>query len=105
MRTVWAYARVSTTKDEQELSLEEQERWARSHADKLGADLRVFREKASAKTTVGRKVFQGMMAELTDLAAVKRPAQVVVTAWDRLSRDMLDAQLTVRTLRQLKVEL
>jgi len=102
---IWAYCRVSTAKSEQELSLEEQERWATIYARDAGSDLQIFREKASAKSTLGRPVFQKMIAGLQELVAVKRPRQVVVTSLDRLSRDMTDTLLVVRTLRELKIEL
>ncbi len=102
---IWAYCRVSTSKSEQELSLEEQERWANIYARDAGCDLQIFREKASAKSTLGRPVFQKMIAGLQELVAAKRPRQVVVTSLDRLSRDMTDTLLVVRTLRELKIEL
>lgn len=104
-RTIWAYCRVSTTKDEQELSLDEQERWAKKHAESENAELRIFRERASAKTTIGRPVFQGMLASLQELAAAKRPVQLAVTSLDRLSRDMTDTLNVSRMLRSVKVAL
>jgi len=105
MGSAWVYVRVSTTKGEQELSLEEQERWARSYAVPQGLDVRVFSERASAKSTVGRPVFQTMMAELDGLAPRQRPKLLAVTSLDRLSRDMTDTLVVARTLRTLRVEL
>ncbi len=102
---IWAYCRVSTTKDEQELSLGEQERWAESYAAGLGEALVVFRERASARSTVGRPEFQRMMASVQGLPASQRPKQIVVTSLDRLSRDMTDTLVVTRTLRSLKVGL
>ena len=104
-RTAWAYCRVSTTKDDQELSLEQQERWAKGYAVDEGLDLRVFRERASAKRTIGRKEFQRMMSELADSSAARRPSQLLVTSFDRLSRDMTDTLLIARQLKELKVQL
>jgi DNA invertase Pin-like site-specific DNA recombinase len=102
---IWAYCRVSTTKEEQELSLAEQERWAKGHSEALGQSLTAFQERASAKNTVGRPVFQHMMASLQDLPPARRPRQIAVTSLDRLSRDMTDTLLVARTLRDLGVEL
>jgi len=102
---IWAYCRVSTAKSEQELSLEEQERWARTFAHEVGRELQIFRERASAKSTLGRPVFQNMIAGLQETPITKRPKQVVVTSLDRLSRDMTDTLLVARTLRELKIEL
>jgi site-specific DNA recombinase len=104
-RTAWAYCRVSTTKDEQELSLEQQERWAQDYAAKETLDLRVFRERASAKRTIGRKEFQRMMSELAELPAARRPSFLLVTSFDRLSRDMTDTLLIARQLKELRVQL
>jgi DNA invertase Pin-like site-specific DNA recombinase len=102
---VWAYLRVSTAKGEQELSLEEQERWAREHASGLGETLQLFPERASAKSVIGRPVFQKLIAELEGLPSAKRPKQIAVTSFDRLYRDMTDTLVVARTLRSLKVDL
>lgn len=104
-RTAWAYCRVSTTKDEQELSLEQQEAWARGFAAQEGLELTIYRERASAKRTIGRKEFQRMMSELADLPPARRPAQLLVTSFDRLSRDMTDTLLIARQLKELRVAL
>ena len=104
-RGFWAYCRVSTKKDEQELSLDEQERWARDHAAHAGEEITVFRERASAKSTLGRPEFQRMVASLQELPAAKRPRAIIATALDRLSRDMTDMLVVARTMRTLKVEL
>lgn len=104
-RGIWAYCRVSTTKGEKELSLEEQERWSRGHASSAGEEITVFRERASAKSTIGRPEFQRMMAAVQELAPAKRPRSIIATSLDRLSRDMTDMLLVARTLRTLKVEL
>jgi DNA invertase Pin-like site-specific DNA recombinase len=102
---VWGYARVSTEKEAQEVSLEEQERWLREHARSLDADIEVFREQASAKSVLGRPVFAGMLKRLDELAPSKRPRQIAVVAFDRLSRDLTDALVVARTLKALRVEL
>lgn len=106
MSSVWAYCRVSTTKQEQEESLDVQEAWAREFAREKG-DLapRLFLEKASAKTTLGRPIFQAMMAELAKTPKARRPAFLAVTALDRLSRDIVDTMNVVRTLGELNVQL
>jgi DNA invertase Pin-like site-specific DNA recombinase len=95
----------STAKGEQELPLEEQERWAREHASGLGEPLKVFSERASAKSVIGRPVFQKLIAELEELISMRRPKQIAVTSFDRLSRDMTDTLVASRTLRSLKVDL
>src|SRR5690242_20365425 len=105
MGLLWAYCRVSTSKEEQEESLESQESWARSFASEQGSTVRVFRERASAKTTIGRPIFQGMMAELASLSKSHRQATIVVTALDRLSRSLRDTLNVVETLRELNVTL
>ncbi len=104
-RLAWAYCRVSTSKDEQELSLEEQERWARAYALQTGLELAVYSERASAKRTIGRKQFQDMMSELVDLPPGRRPSLLLVTSFDRLSRDMTDTLLIARQLKELRVQL
>lgn len=104
-KLVWGYCRVSTEKEAQELSLEEQERWVRQHARELDAEVEVFSEQASAKSVLGRPVFAGMLKRLEELPASKRPQQIAVVAFDRLSRDLTDALVVVRTLRALRVEL
>lgn len=101
----WAYCRVSTTMDEQEVSIEDQEAWAREEATRRGVPIRVFTERASARTTIGRPVFQAMMAELAALAAPARPSHLLVARFDRLSRDMTDSLLVVRQLNALQVRL
>jgi DNA invertase Pin-like site-specific DNA recombinase len=73
VKSAWAYCRVSTTKDEQEESLEAQAAWAERFAREQGATLRIVREQASAKTTVGRPRFNAMMAELGALPKARRP--------------------------------
>ncbi len=102
---IWAYCRVSTTKGEQELSLDEQERWARKHAAAADQAITIFKERASAKTTIGRPEFQRMIAALQELPAAKRPQQLAVTSLDRLSRDMTDTLVVARALKGMKVEL
>jgi DNA invertase Pin-like site-specific DNA recombinase len=102
---VWAYCRVSTTKVDQELSLDEQEKWARDHAATNNLQIKVVRERASAKNTIGRPEFQKMMTDLAQLSPSKRPQRVLVTSFDRLSRDMTDTMIISRTLRTLRVEL
>jgi DNA invertase Pin-like site-specific DNA recombinase len=104
-RSAWAYCRVSTTKDEQELSLEQQELWAQQYAEQEGLELAIFRERASAKRTIGRKEFQRMMSELVELSAARRPGALLVTSFDRLSRDMTDTLLIARQLKELRVQL
>lgn len=104
-RGIWAYCRVSTTKGEQELSLDEQERWAKKHAAAADETVTIIKERASAKTTIGRPEFQRMIATLQELPTSRRPQQLAVTSLDRLSRDMTDTLLVARTLRSLKVDL
>lgn len=102
---VWAYCRVSTLKSEQELSLEEQVAWAQGYAKQHGAALVVFRERASAKTIIGRPECARMLRELGSLPAKDRPQVLVATSFDRLSRDMTDTMLLARDLRHAKVDL
>lgn len=104
-RLAWAYCRVSTTKDEQELSLEQQEVWARGYAAQEGLELTIYPEGATAKRTIGRKEFQRMMSELADLPPARRPGQLLVTSFDLLSRDMTDTLLIARQLKELRVSL
>jgi hypothetical protein len=54
---------------------------------------------------IGRPVFQKLIAELEGLPSAKRPKQIAVTSFDRLSRDMTDTLVVARTLRSLKVDL
>jgi DNA invertase Pin-like site-specific DNA recombinase len=102
---LWGYARVSTEKETQEVSLEDQERWLRDHARALDAEVEIFREQASAKSILGRPVFAGMLKRLEELPPSKRPRQIAVVAFDRLSRDLTDALLIARSLRAFRVEL
>jgi DNA invertase Pin-like site-specific DNA recombinase len=104
-RGIWVYCRVSTTKGEQELSLDEQERWAKKHASAADESVTIFKERASAKTTIGRPEFQRMIADLQELPAAKRPQQLAVTSLDRLSRDMTDTLVVARALKSMKVDL
>src|SRR5487761_2399323 len=105
MRGIWAYCRGSTMKGEQEVSLEEQEGWARGYAAAADEPVTVFPERASAKSILGRPVFQQMIAQLEELPAARRPRALVTTTLDRLSRSMEDTLAVARTLRALKVEL
>lgn len=105
MRPIWAYCRVSTEKETQELSLADQERWARTHAQKSDAAIEIFREQASAKSVLGRPIFADMLKRLEELPAARRPQQIAVVAFDRLSRDLTDTLIVSRSLRRLKVDL
>jgi DNA invertase Pin-like site-specific DNA recombinase len=101
---IWAYCRVSTLKGEQELSLDEQIRWAQVFARERGARIRIFRERASAKTIVGRPVCSEMLAELEQPTS-ELPGMVVATSFDRLSRDMTDTLVLARAVRSAGVKL
>ncbi len=103
-RLVWAYCRVSTLKTEQELSLEEQVRWAEEFARQCGAVLRLFKERASAKTVVGRPQCARLLGLLED-EDQDLPQFVIATSFDRLSRDMTDTLLIARALKQSGVKL
>jgi DNA invertase Pin-like site-specific DNA recombinase len=105
VRPIWGYARVSTEKEAQELSLADQERWVLEHARTNDAEVEVFKEQASAKSVLGRPVFAGMLKRLEELPAARRPQQIAVVAFDRLSRDLTDSLVVARTLRRLKVDL
>jgi len=105
MPEAWAYLRVSTAKVEQELSLEEQQRWAESYASKQGAELIIFEEKASAKSVLGRKVLQSLFSRLEELSPSRRPKMLLITSLDRLSRDMTDTLVAMRALKKLGIEL
>jgi DNA invertase Pin-like site-specific DNA recombinase len=105
MRPIWGYARVSTEKEAQELSLADQERWLRQHAEANDAAIEVFKEQASARSVLGRPIFAAMLQKLEELPPAKRPAQIAVVAFDRLSRDITDALVVARTLRRLRVDL
>ncbi len=102
-RSAWAYCRVSTTKDEQELSLEEQQRWARNWAADEGLSVTLFSERASAKTTLGRKVFLEMVSRLESVPAKERPRYLLITSLDRLSRDITDTLVAARMLNEMGV--
>jgi len=104
-RLAWAYCRVSTIKDEQELSLEEQSRWAKSFAKERGLQLLIYEERASAKSMHGRKEFIRMMSELIALPRDKRPALLLATSADRFARNMGDAIIAERALRDSGVSL
>jgi DNA invertase Pin-like site-specific DNA recombinase len=101
---VWAYCRVSTLKTEQELSLEEQVRWAEEFARQRGAALRLFKERASAKTVIGRPQCARLLGLLED-EDQDLPQFVIATSFDRLSRDMTDTLLIARALKQSDVKL
>lgn len=104
-RLAWAYCRVSTTKHEQELSLDEQVRWAEQYAEANHLSLRVFSEKASAKTIVQRSVCVEMLRDLRALPNAKRPHVLVATSFDRLARDIFDAFTLFGDLRDAGVQL
>jgi DNA invertase Pin-like site-specific DNA recombinase len=95
----WAYCRVSTTKDEQELSLEEQIRWARGFAREKDVRLELFQERASAKTMTGRPICSEMLRRL-EHDEDRPPCFLIATSFDRLSRDMTDTLLLARAVRQ-----
>ncbi len=101
---VWAYCRVSTLKEEQGLSLDEQVHWAREFAVQRRARLRIFEERASAKTIIGRPVCRTMLS-LLEQADTELPAVLIATSFDRLSRDMTDTLLLARSLREADVVL
>lgn len=103
-RLVWAYCRVSTLKTEQELSLEEQVRWAEEFARQRGAVLRLFKERASAKTVIGRPQCARLLGLLED-EGEDLPQFVAATSFDRLSRDMTDTLLIARALKESGVKL
>jgi DNA invertase Pin-like site-specific DNA recombinase len=102
---MWAYCRVSTTKEEQEESLDAQATWAQEFARAKHCELIVVREQASAKTTVGRPRFNAMMADLAALPKGRRPQFLVVTSLDRLSRNTRDTLNVIEALRELNVTL
>jgi DNA invertase Pin-like site-specific DNA recombinase len=85
-QAAWAYCRVSTAKGEQNLSLEQQEVWARERCARDGLALTVFRERASAKRTIGRKEFKRMMSLPAEVAAARRPSLLLVTSYERSPR-------------------
>ena len=101
---LWAYCRVSTQKDEQELSLEEQIRWVREFAALRGARLVVFQERASAKTIIGRSECAGLLRAL-EIGDDELPEMLLASSFDRLSRDMTDTLMLARALRVSGVEL
>jgi len=96
---------VSTRKEEQEESLEAQEAWARDFAAKNGAAVHVIGERASAKSTVGRPLFNRMIADLAALPKADRPELLLVTALDRLSRSTRDTLNVIEALREFRVTL
>lgn len=102
---MWSYARVSTEKDDQTLSLEEQQRWAVAEAAAAGATLRPFAERASAKSVIGRPILRALLGELEALPARRRPKALLVSSLDRLSRSMLDSLQLTKTLRDLGIDL
>jgi DNA invertase Pin-like site-specific DNA recombinase len=102
---LWAYCRVSTTKEEQEESLDAQAGWAEELAREKRCKLHVVREQASAKTTIGRPRFNAMMADLAGLPKAQRPQYLMITALDRLSRNTRDTLNVIEALRELKVTL
>lgn len=105
MDSVWAYLRVSTRKEEQEDSLEEQLRLAQAYADKHGLLVKFFEEQASAKSITGRPVLTGLLSQLESAPVRQRPKCLYVTSLDRLARDIVDSMYIGRMLRTLKVAL
>jgi len=104
-KVLWAYCRVSTSKAEQELSLEQQCEWAKLTAHQRGCRLVVFSERASAKTIVNRPQCVRMLAQLAESKPNERPDAVIATSFDRLSRDISDTVMLARVLRDAGVEL
>jgi DNA invertase Pin-like site-specific DNA recombinase len=105
MPPFWAYCRVSTSKEEQEESLEAQAAWAETFAAEHGVDAVIVREQASAKTTIGRPKFNKMMADIAALPKPQRPQYLLVTALDRLSRNTRDTLNVIEALRESSVAL
>lgn len=101
---IWAYCRVSTLKGEQELSLDEQVRWAQAFARQRGAHIEVFRERASAKTLIGRPVCSRMLDQIEHGSEVP-PSMLIATSFDRLSRDMTDTLILARCIRSAGITL
>jgi DNA invertase Pin-like site-specific DNA recombinase len=95
---VWAYCRVSTLKTEQELSLDEQVRWAEEYARIRGCTVRIFKERASAKTIIGRPQCAKMLGAL-ESGLETPPTMLIATSFDRISRDMTDTLIIARALR------
>jgi DNA invertase Pin-like site-specific DNA recombinase len=95
---------VSTQKEEQELSLDEQTRWAEEFARHRAARLVTFKDKASAKTVIARPQCAKLLSALENQEG-EIPEFLIATAFDRLSRDMTDTLLIARTLRQSGVKL
>jgi DNA invertase Pin-like site-specific DNA recombinase len=103
-RLVWAYCRVSTLKTDQELSLEEQIRWSEDFARQRGAALKLFKERASAKTVVGRPQCARLLG-LLEGEEQDIPEFVIATSFDRLSRDITDTMVIARALKRAGVKL
>jgi DNA invertase Pin-like site-specific DNA recombinase len=103
-RIAWAYCRVSTTKDEQELSLEEQIAWAKTYGERNNLRIRIFSEKASAKTIVQRPIIVSMLQLLRDAGLEDKPKLILATSFDRLARDVFDSFTLFGTLREASVE-
>lgn len=103
-RIAWAYCRVSTTKDEQELSLEEQIAWAKAYGKANDLHIRIFSEKASAKTIVQRPIIVSMLQALREAPPESKPALIIATSFDRLARDVFDSFTLFGTLREASVE-
>lgn len=101
----WAYCRVSTLKTEQGLSLEEQLTWAKTYCRENGLKLVTYCERASAKNINGRKIFVEMMSALVATPRTERPSILLATSADRFARDMGDAILAERALREAGVQL
>jgi len=95
---------VSTQKEEQELSLDEQVRWAEEFARQHAARLVTFKDKASAKTVIARPQCAKLLGSLEN-EEEEIPEFLIATTFDRLSRDMTDTLLIARTLRQSGVKL
>jgi DNA invertase Pin-like site-specific DNA recombinase len=101
---VWAYCRVSTLKIDQELSLEEQMRWAEEFARDRHCRLVLFKERASAKNVIGRPQCARMLG-LLEAGGDGLPEFLIATSFDRLSRDMTDTLVIARSLRESGVKL
>jgi DNA invertase Pin-like site-specific DNA recombinase len=102
---VWAYLRVSTRKEEQEESLEQQQRRAEAFAAQQHLPIKIFTEQASAKSITFRPVLTAVLRDMEALPARQRPKFLFVTALDRLARDIADSMYIGRMLRALKITL
>lgn len=84
--------------------MDEQVRWAKEAAAAAGAAIRLFEERASAKTIVSRPECSRLLSLMED-GEEPLPEMLLATSFDRLSRDVTDTLVLARSLRTTGIRL